>query len=288
MRWTGRHLAGSVLALAVPAAGAAGTQAFTVPLWPGTPPGATRAAYREQVFHGTPVGTVVTDVGTPTLTAYLPDRANATGTGVIVLPGGACIALVIDREGHDVARRLQRMGIAAFVLKYRLQHKQGQGVPRDLSEDVACRPGIADGVQAVRLVRRHAAQWGVAPDRVGVLGFSAGGMIASEVLLQKDAAARPDFAALIYGAPFESMPPVPVGLPPVFMAWARDDDTAGYAMARFYQALLKAGDKPEAHIYGSGGHGFAAAPPLASSAHWLQECLWWLRAQKLLGPPTKR
>jgi len=282
MRWTRHHLASGLFALALPMVSVAGTQVFTMPLWPGTPPGATYTTHREQVFHGTPVGTVVTDVSTPTLTAYLPGRASATGTGVIVLPGGACIALVIDHEGNDVARRLQRMGIAAFVLKYRLQHKQGQGLPKDLSEDIACRQGIADGAQAVRLVRQHAGQWGVAADRVGVLGFSAGGMIASEVLLQKDTAARPSFAALIYGAPFESMPPVPTDLPPVFMAWARDDDTAGYAMTRFYQALLKAGDKPEAHIYGSGGHGFAMKSPPASSAHWLQEFLWWLRAQKLL------
>src|SRR6185312_353405 len=96
-------------------------------------------------------------------------------------------------------------------------------MPKDLSEDRACRWGIADAVQALRLVRRHATEWHVAPNRVGLLGFSAGGMIASEVLVQQDVALRPDFAALVYGAPFEAMPPVPAGLPPVFMAWAQDD-----------------------------------------------------------------
>ena len=275
-------------ALACWLAGGCALAQDVVKLWPGVAPGSEHWTWHEQVFPQQQVdhrsiGTVVEDVVTPTLTAYLPAPGHATGTGVVIAPGGACIALVMDEQGLDVARALQRMGVAAFVLKYRLLHKQGQGMPKDLSEDQACRWGIADAVQALRLVRRHAAEWHVVPNRVGLLGFSAGGMIASEVLVQKDPVQRPDFAALIYGAPFESMPPVPAGLPPVFMAWAQDDAIAGDAMTRFQQALVKAGDKPEVHIYDAGGHGFSTRQPGTSSAHWLQEFEWWLQSRKLLA-----
>src|SRR6185437_8524462 len=138
-----------------------------VQLWPGVAPGSEHWTWQEQVFPHQQVdhrsiGTVVEDVVTPTLTVYLPAPGHATGTGVVIAPGGACIALVMDEQGRDVARQLQRMGIAAFVLKYRLLHKQGQGMPKDLSEDRACRWGIADAVQALRLVRRHATEWHVA------------------------------------------------------------------------------------------------------------------------------
>ncbi|KRE99474.1 hypothetical protein ASG87_13775 [Frateuria sp. Soil773] len=277
-------------ALACCLAGGRALAQDVVKLWPGVAPGSEQWTWHEQAFpdqqvDGRPIGTVIENVVTPTLTAYLPGHGHATGTGVVIAPGGACISLVMDGEGRDVARRLQRVGIAAFVLKYRLLHKPGQGMPKDLSEDRACRWGIADAVQALRLVRRHAAQWHVAPNRIGLLGFSAGGMIASEVLVQKDAALRPDFAALVYGAPFESMPPVPAGLPPVFMAWAKDDDTAGDAMTRFRQALVKAGNKPQVHVYDAGGHGFAARRPDTGSAHWLQEFEGWLRSRKLAGAP---
>lgn len=254
----------------------------TVKLWPGVAPGSQHWTWKEQTFqvplNGT-AETIVEDVVTPSLQVFLPPHDSATGTGVIIAPGGACIALVMGSEGTDIARWLQARGVAAFVLKYRLKHKLTQGIPKDLREDEACRWGIADGMQAVKVVRQHAREWGIAPHRLGMLGFSAGGMIASEVLVQKDATARPDFVALIYGAPFESMPAVPSELPPVFMAWAQDDTTAGYAMARFYKALMDAHDPPEAHIYSAGGHGFASRVQGTPSDHWRAELWWWMQAK---------
>ncbi|MGH8225284.1 MAG: alpha/beta hydrolase [Gammaproteobacteria bacterium] len=236
--------------------------------------------------HGRNLGTVVEDVVTPTLTIYLPQRSTATGTGVIIAPGGGCIALAM-KAPDELATWLQSKGIAAFVLKYRLKHKVQEGMPKNLSEDQACQWGIADGIQALMVIRQHAKEWDVSPDRIGMLGFSAGGMIASEVLVQKDASQRPDFAALIYGAPFESMPPVPAKLPPVFMAWAQDDAIAGYAMIRFYKALMAAGDKPEAHIYSAGSHGFAMFKQGTTSDHWRDEFYWWLQAQGFIVPAAK-
>ncbi|HEX5352939.1 MAG TPA: alpha/beta hydrolase [Rhodanobacteraceae bacterium] len=263
----------------------------TINIWPGVAPGSEHWNWKEKVFHdvvndGQHLGTIIDDVVTPTLTIYLPNPGKATGTAVVIAPGGACIALTMDIEGADVARRLQQKGIAAFVLKYRLKHKLVQGMPKNLSEDEACQWGIADAVQALSVVRRHAGQWHLSPHRIGIIGFSAGGMLASEALVQENPALRPDFAALIYGAPFESMPAIPARLPPVFMAWAQDDNTAGYAMVRFYKALMKAGDKPEAHIYHMGGHGFASSTrPGSTSAHWLQEFVWWLKAKGLVHKP---
>ena len=101
--------------------------------------------------------------------------------------------------------------------------------------DESCKYGIADGIQAIKVVRQHAAQWGISADRVGLLGFSAGGMVASGALLQQNAAARPNFAALIYGAPFGVMPAIPAKLPPVFLAWAQDDDLALQPVVKFYE-----------------------------------------------------
>jgi acetyl esterase/lipase len=258
----------------------------TVNIWPGAAPGTEPSTRHEQVVRDTPVGTVVLGVTTPTLTAYLPERTRATGTGVIIAPGGYCVALSISREGSDVARWLQQRGIAAFVLKYRLKEKKQQGVPKNLDMDAACQYGIADAVQAIKLIRQHAAQWHVSPAKVGILGFSAGGMVASGALLQPDAAVRPNFAALIYGAPFGTMPTIPTKLPPIFMAWAQDDDTARLPVVKFYDTLMAAGQPPETHIYSAGGHGFGMRRQGTSSDHWIEAFDEWMVAQGFATRPA--
>ncbi len=259
----------------------------TVNIWPGVAPGSAHWTWKEKDFHNTPVGTVIEDVVTPALTVFLPERSKATGTGVIIAPGGYCLALTMDTEGYDVARWLQKRGIAAFVLKYRLEEKLFEGVPPDnFDMDAACKYGIADAVQALKVVRQHATEWGISPDRVGIVGFSAGGMVASGALFQKNAATRPDFAALIYGAPFGVMPAIPAKLPPVFMAWSQDDGVAGM-VARFYGALIAAGDKPEAHIFSAGGHGFGMKKQGTTSDYWIDEFYWWLQAEGFTKPITK-
>ena len=182
-------------------------------------------------------------------------------------------------EGTDVARWLGERGIAVFLLKYRLQEKKGEGIPQDLNMDEACKYGIADGIQALKVVRQHAAEWGISEDRVGFLGFSAGAMVTSGVLLQENAGARPNFAAPIYGGPFGVMPAIPAKLPPIFMAWAQDDGLAGDAVGKFYEALKSAGIKPEVHIYRAGGHGFGMKKQGTTSDHWIEEFYHWLEAQ---------
>ncbi|HST57355.1 MAG TPA: alpha/beta hydrolase [Longimicrobium sp.] len=249
-----------------------------VNLWPGVAPGSEGWTQEEKTYENTPVGTVIQNVATPTITAYLPDPANATGTGVIIAPGGYFVALAISQEGTDVARWLQQRGIAAFVLKYRILEKRQEGAPGPMNMDSVGRYGMADGIQALKVVREHAAEWGVSPDRVGFLGFSAGAMVASGTLLQADSAARPDFAAMIYGGPFGAMPDIPSALPPVFMAWAQDDNVALAPVVRFYDALRAAGHGPEVHIFSAGGHGFGMRRQGTSSDRWIDAFHGWMEA----------
>lgn len=253
--------------------------AQTLNIWPGVAPGSETWTQTERVVKDTPLGTVIFNVVTPTLTTYLAEPGKATGAAVIIAPGGAFVALAIDLEAHDVARWLRDKGIAAFVLKYRIPEKKGEGIPAGLNMDEAGKYGIADGIQAVKIVRQHAREWNIAADKVGFLGFSAGAMVASGTLLQSDPAARPNFAAPIYGGPFGAMPPIPPGLPPIFMAWAQDDPVALKAVVRFYDALLAAGNKPEAHIFATGGHGFGMKKQGATSDHWIDEFYYWLETR---------
>ena len=248
----------------------------TFNIWPGAAPGSENWRQEEQTIKNTPVGTVVINVVNPTLAAYLPDKSKATGSAVIIAPGGACIALAM-KSTDELATSLREKGIAAFILKYRLKEKKEQGIPKDLNEDTACQYGIADAVQSIKFVRAHALEWGIS--KIGILGFSAGGMIASEAMMEKDTTARPDFAALIYGAPFASMPVIPSKLPPIFMCWAQDDEIAATTMERFYKALISARHKPEVHIFNAGGHAFAAKKQGTSSDHWADILNYWMQAE---------
>ena len=255
------------------------TDAQVVNIWPGTAPGSENWTQKETTVTDTPIGAVVFNVVTPTLTAYLPERNKATGTGVIIAPGGAFVALAIDLEGNKVARWLQEKGIAAFVLKYRITEKRQEGIPAGMNMDEAGKYGIADGIQALKVVRQHAAEWNISPDRIGFLGFSAGAMVTSGSLLQNDSAVRPNFAAMIYGGPFGVMPSIPSNLPPMFLAWAQDDNVALAPIVKFHDELKAAGHKPEVHVFSTGGHGFGMKKQGTPSDHWIDLFYDWLAAQ---------
>ncbi|HEX8848978.1 MAG TPA: alpha/beta hydrolase [Gemmatimonadaceae bacterium] len=254
--------------------------AQTIRIWPGVAPGSESWTQKEVTYTGTPVGTVVMNVVTPTITAYLPTRAKSTGTAVIIAPGGGFVALATTLEGEGLAKFLQQRGVAAFLLKYRTIEKRGDGIPK-MDQDTAARYGIADAIQALKVVRQHASEWRLDPARVGIIGFSAGAMVASATLLQPDSAVRPSFAAVMYGGPFGVMPPIPAKLPPVFLAWAQDDDVTLKFNERFRDALVAAGIRPEVHVYSAGGHGFGLKKQGTTSDHWVEEFYWWLQTQKL-------
>lgn len=258
-----------------------------VNVWPGVAPGSENWTQKEVKIDDSPVGTVILNVVTPTLTVYLPEREKANGTGVIIAPGGAFVALAIEHEGYKVGRWLQERGITAFVLKYRVVEKRGEGIPAGMNMDEVGKYGIADGIQALKVVRQRAAEWSIAQDRIGFMGFSAGAMVTSGVLLNPDATARPNFAAMIYGGPFGVMPSIPAKLPPMFLAWAQDDNVALGPIIKFHDSLRSAGHKPEVHIYSAGGHGFGMRRQGTSSDRWIDELYYWLEVQGFTRPVQK-
>ena len=271
--WRGRLLLCIVLSPSV-------SQAQVIPVWPHAAPGSEHWTQRERAEQVAPYGIVVFDVVTPTLTAFLPDGAAATGAAVVIAPGGSFRGVTIGQEGADVARWFQQRGIAAFVLKYRVLDHYAPGVA-SLPMDSLARFAIADGVQALKVVRRRSVEWHVDRRRVGFVGFSAGGMLASSVLLQPDSSSRPDFAVLVYGAPFGAMPHIPRGLPPILMVWADDDPVARPAMIRFRDALRSAGNRTDAWVFDRGGHGFGMRRQGTSSDRWTDKLFAWLTQRGL-------
>jgi acetyl esterase/lipase len=235
---------------------------------------------------------VVRNVSVPTLTAYLPDPAIATGTAVIVCPGGAFHFLAYEHEGTQVAEWLNARGIAAFMLKYRVV-QTGDNFPQCIGENMSdeqkwkamvktLTPLVtSDGCQAIRLVREQAAEWGIAPERIGILGFSAGGAVTFLTALNYDASSRPNFAAPIYSAPPDPLT-IPADVPPLFVLCAADDDWASKGCISSYAAWRAAGHSAELHIFSQGGHGFGMKQLGLPSDHWIERFADWLQARGFL------
>lgn len=216
--------------LAVPAADLAASGEKVVRLYAGPAPGSESWTQTEQENRSNTWQTrVVFNVKDPTLTVFPADPARASGTAVIICPGGAFFALSIDSEGFEVARALNAKGVTCFVLKYRLVECKTDDPTRELMTRGNLEPlvapivklAMADGLAAIGHVRRHAAEYGVKPDRIGIMGFSAGGTVAASVAFNYTAETRPNFAAPIYlaytwtlktnGVPPDAPPPVPPG-----------------------------------------------------------------------------
>jgi acetyl esterase/lipase len=235
---------------------------------------------------------VVRNVTQPSLTVFPADQAKASGTAVIVCPGGAFHMLSIDMEGNDVARWLAARGVTAFVLRYRLI-RTGEDLEADLKAHFAdqsimgrlMQPMapllLADGQQAVQLVRERAAEWKVSPDQVGMMGFSAGGSVTANAVLYNSPDCRPDFAAPIYPAVFEDVV-APVDAPPLFLLCANDDEMAVNGCLRLYSAWRAASRPAELHIYSKGGHGFGMTRQDLPSDTWIERFADWLRDQGLM------
>jgi acetyl esterase/lipase len=273
-------------------------QPKVIPLWPNGAPGSEDWPQQEQETVLPPPDSikVVRNVTEPTLTAFLPTPSVATGTAAIVCPGGAFHLLAIDHEGIDVARWLNARGVAAFVLKYRLvqtavrdedflKQMQTSELDHNKMRAVTRQVGplaIADGQQAVKVVRQHASQWGLAPDRIGIMGFSAGGRVTLGVALEHDAESRPNFAAPIYGALWEDIT-VPADAPPLFIALANDDELAVDPSVALYSAWRTAGHPVELHIYAQGGHGFGMRKQGLPADHWIDRFGEWLQVQGFLA-----
>jgi acetyl esterase/lipase len=227
-----------------------------------------------------------------TLTPVLPDPAKATGAAVIVAPGGGFRTLSMENEGFEVAKALAGRGVAAFVLKYRLnQTPAGMAEfersmaqmfsgaarpPRPTGADAfaGLSPQIADARAAFALVRSRARQWRVDPQRVGMIGFSAGAMLTLATTLEARET-RPAFIANIYG-PLTALQ-VPADAPPMFVALAADDPLfagSGFGLVEKWKA---AGRPVEFHFYEQGGHGFGMYRKETTSTGWFEAFVSWLR-----------
>lgn len=271
--------------------------AEAIPLYPGGIPGAERWTHAERSYYSEIFATeVVTNVARPTLAPFLAPADNATGTAVIIAPGGGFHALSIDSEGNDVARWLNARGVSAFVLRYRLVPTGEDGgaemiakSPEQRASDMTTYEALAgaDALAAMRLVRDRAQAFGIAPDRIGFMGFSAGGMVAVAVAFQHDANSQPAFVAPIYAGlgPFGDVVPPP-GAPPLFIA-AATDDQLGLARdsVALYETWRVAGKPAELHMYASGGHGFGMRTQNLPSDHWIERFGDWLRAAGLMATP---
>jgi acetyl esterase/lipase len=261
-------------------------QPTTIALWLNGAPGSESWTQHEQESLIPPSLKVVRNVAQPTLTVYLPDPQKANGTAVIVCPGGAFHFLSIDMEGTDVAHWLNARGIAAFVLKYRLV-RTGDNFPAEVWENMKDEEQMlsvtapivpmatADGNEAIRLVRTRASEWGVNPDRIGIMGFSAGGSVATNVALVHDADSRPNFAAPIYTGPYLHKP-VPADAPPLFLLCANDDEMAVKNNLSLYTEWRAAGNPVELHIYAQGGHGFGMNQHGVPADTWIERFAEWL------------
>jgi acetyl esterase/lipase len=256
-----------------------------IPLYSGVAPGSENWHYEERAA-GTADKPQAQNVVRPVLLYYPADKANAAGTAMIVAPGGGWRTLMMSYEGVDVAKRLNQMGIDAFVLKYRLTYVppagQAANAPNPQEYQNVRAMSDADGQQAVRLIRQHAAEYGVLPNRIGMIGFSAGGGVLLAAVYGPPES-RPDFALPIYAANASSNPP-PAGAPPLFIAVASDDKSVGYqGSIDLFGAWMKAGIPAELHVFQTGQHGFGKKG--GGADHYLDRLEEWLKLNGWLTKP---
>jgi acetyl esterase/lipase len=252
-------------------------------------------------------------VSDPTLTVHLPDNATGPTPAVVICPGGGYGGLAIDKEGHDVARWLNTIGVAGIVLKYRL--------PRpDISKDQTPWP-MRDASRAMRLVRSHAADWKIDPARVGIMGFSAGGHLAAMTATHFDAgkpgatepidrlSSRPDFVILLYPV-ISLIPPIGHGgsranllgktpdeklvdyysadlqvtpqTSPAFVVQTRDDPVKVGNSIQFDAAMQKAMVPCELHLFDIGGHGYGLGVHGGEVATWPKLCEEWMKRRGII------
>jgi acetyl esterase/lipase len=257
-------------------------------LWPNGAPGSEGKTGEETVRVSQSGDHIVSNVHRPSLTPYLPNKDKATGAAIVVIPGGGHRELWMDHEGYRVATWLSDHGVAAFIVKYRLARVSGSTYTIEGTE-------LADVKRAIRLVRSRAKEWSIDPQRVGVIGFSAGGELAALASSRPDSTAsdspdvieressRPSFQALLY-------PAIPRDInlsketPPAFLACGENDRVVSAdGLANLYLALKHAGVSAELHIFANAEHGFGiqdSNPPPVSD--WPQLLLEWLGTQGML------
>ena len=256
-----------------------------VPLWTNGAPGfEQRKDIPEQA-----ASYWVKNINNPSLTVFLPPKDKATGAAVILCPGGGFKELGFVPEGIQAAEYFNSIGVAAFALKYRL--------PREPDSVYNMTHPRQDGLRAMRLVRSRAAEWGVAPDRIGMVGFSAGGEVVSMTAFGENAgdmnttdpidkfSARPDFIAEIYPGGAGIPQTLPSNAPPAFLLVANDDDHTDSVM-RIFRLYREAKMPIEVHVFTKGAHAFnmGSRSKLATIKNWPQRLADWMGDNNLLDP----
>jgi acetyl esterase/lipase len=236
----------------------------------------------------------VKNIHNPSITVFAAPKDKATGTAVIICPGGGHRELVFNAEGKEAAEYLNSIGVTAFVLKYRLAREENS--PYTLEKHVR-----EDAYRAMRLVRSRAQEWNVNPDRIGMLGFSAGGEVVALVAYDAgngDPAAtdpidkvngRPNFQMLVYPGPAFIPNSIPKDAPPLFMLVANDDACCSEPVVNLLKGYRAANLSVEAHIYTQGSHGFNMGnrSKLNSIKTWPQRMADWMADTGLLTPVKK-
>lgn len=260
-----------------------------IALWPqGAPGSEARMTEAEKRDEG-PGKCNVSNIHHPSITPYLPAADKATGTAIIIAPGGGHRMLCLGHEGGGLAQWLADHGIAAFVLRYRLAREPESKYSVD-------EHAMADTRRAIRLVRSRAEQWQIKPDRLGVLGFSAGGELAALAAMDSDNgyaqavdkietySSRPDFQVLIYPGS-SSRFTVKADMPPAFIALGENDrPDISVGMAQLYLKYKEAKVPCELHVYSGVGHGFGYRPDATTNVNnWPERLREWLQTRKLLG-----
>jgi len=284
--------------------------AQTVPLYPGEIPGSKAIPNTEKTELRNGI-TVVTNITSPTLSIFLPDSSKANGTAVIICPGGGYWLNAISHEGYDIAKAFNDMGVTAFVVKYRIPNEAAM-TSKELGP-------LQDVQQAIKTVRENALSYNIDSTRIGLMGFSAGGHLASTAgthyenkLVQTSVSLRPDFLMLIYPVisfsdsvahigsrnqligknppmdkinQFSNEKRVNSRTPPTFLVHASDDGAVKVENSiLFYRNLVKYRVPAELHIYQKGGHGFGMNNPTTADM-WMERCRNWMASNGWIKKP---
>jgi acetyl esterase/lipase len=279
-----------LICMVIPATAMAQNTPQTIPLWPNGAPGFENRRNEPELAKDY----WVRNIHNPSITVYLPPKEKATGAAVLICPGGGHRELVFKAEGEEAALFFNSIGVTAFALKYRLGREEGSPYKVD-------KHPREDAQRAMRLIRSRAIEWNVDPNRIGIMGFSAGGEVVSMVVYspgEGDANATdpidrlnclPNFQIMIYPGPLGIPDTVPATAPPAFLLTANDDRGPARVIMGLLQKYRDARIPVEAHIYAQGGHAFNMGnrSKLVSLKGWSQRMADWMTDNYILDPSKR-
>ncbi len=269
-----------------------------VQIYDGAIPGTENWNWEEGIQEGSSWKTqVVYNVAKPSLTIFAPDASIANGTAVVICPGGGFIALLMGNEGYDVAKPLVKKGITCFVLKYRLAHINTTDAVKYFNDAIHGRDqeklqnqknavpfSIADGKAAIKYVRAHAGEYKINPDKIGIVGFSAGGTVAASAAFNYTAENKPNFVTPIYAYfPKEMQGKVNNDAPPLFIVVAANDAlNLQQQSIDLFTTWNTAKKDAELHVYNEGSHGFGMRVQHTTSDTWIERLTDWMAVKELI------